>query len=156
MKKFLSFALFLLILSSCGQKKSPATFEKMNVKITDEWGRTYALQMDKDGNTVTNSDDKMTEPKSYNYVINEQILDSIFNVTGGIDFSKIDTGYIDSCKECTSYHLAVTQNGKTYTTHVKNINKNPKITMLDKLVNLLYNVVRTTDMDPETLKRKDK
>ncbi|VBB46518.1 exported hypothetical protein [uncultured Paludibacter sp.] len=154
MKKILSIVILLFVLSSCGQKREAVSFEKIDVQINDQWGRNYSLQIDKEGNTTTSVDDPRSSKKDYSFLMNEQILDSISKVAKKIDIAKLDTGYNDSCSICIGYKITMMKDGQTVNTHVKNIQSNPNIADLDKLVSLLYNVVRTTDRNPEALKRK--
>lgn len=159
MKKSILFAILLLVFVSCGggKQKLPISFEKINLTINDQWEREFALTLDKEGNTYASIKAPKKPTKEYSFLINEQILDSISNVTRRVDVAKIDTAYTDSCKkdECIGYKIELKKGKTTVKTHVKNISKNPKTANLDQLVQLLYNVVRTTDMDPESLVRKD-
>ncbi|MGC3978486.1 MAG: hypothetical protein QM751_09830 [Paludibacteraceae bacterium] len=157
MKKTIPFIVMLLIMVSCGNKKQkePVSFDKIDITVTDQWGRIYGLQMDSIGNTKVSVGGKFAKPMEKEFIINEQIFDSISSVAKKVDIAKIDTGYNDTCKICVGYKIALVKGGKAVSTNVKNIQSNPKIADLDQLADLLYNVVRTVDKNPESLVRKE-
>ncbi|MFV0470830.1 MAG: hypothetical protein ACK5L7_02175 [Paludibacteraceae bacterium] len=156
MKKTISLFILALVLFSCGEKKEPISFQKIEVNITDQWGRQYDLQIDSIGNTQTLVNDKQTAERTQSFLINEQILDSISHVVQLVDITKIDTVYKDSCDMCVAYKIMLQKNGKTVSAKVENIDSNPEAQNLDQLASLLYNVVRTSDQKPDVLKRKEK
>ena len=158
MKKIIPFIVLLLITASCTEKKQPVSFDNIDVTIKDNWGRIYGLKLDKTGNTQVSVGGKYAKAKVEEFLINEQILDSISNVARRVDLAKIAPEYTDTCKkeDCVGYEIELKKGNTLVKTRVKNISKNPKIADLDNLVTLLYNVVRTTDLDPESLKRKEK
>ena len=157
MKKIIPFIVLLLVLVACNKEKpkEPISFDKIDLTVTDQWGRIYGLQMDSLGSTKVSVGGKFAKAMEKEFLINQQILDSISKVAKVVDIAKIDTGYNDTCKICVGYKIEFAKSGKPVSTHVKNIQSNPKIADLDKLVDLLYNVVRTVDKDPESLVRKE-
>lgn len=158
MKKIIVLAFITLILGSCAEKKQPKppiSFQKIDLKVFDQWKRVFTLEMDQQGNTTTAIKDPRTKNRAYSFLMNEQILDSISNLARKVDISKIDTLYKDTCDICIGYKIELQKGEKTVKTHVKNIGTNPQIKDLDKLAQLLYNIVRTSDEKPEALKRKE-
>lgn len=158
MKKLILFIVLILTITACNKEKpkAPISFDKVDLTIVDQWGRIYGLQMDSIGNTKVSVGGKFAKPMKKEFLINELILDSISKVANRVDIAKIDTGYNDSCKICVGYKIQLSKRGKSISTHVKSINTNAEIANLDKLADLLYNVVRTSDSNLENVIRKEK